>query len=90
VLIRAVEAGMTIEQFWCSTWKEFQIYVLAYERREILELRRSRSIAFMIYRTGGGTEDKIERFCPLPGDPKAPERVPVDPSQYAKIFDLYR
>jgi len=90
VLIRAVEAGMTIEQFWAATWKEFQIYVLAYERREIQELKRTRAIAHMMYRTGGGTEEKIERFWPLPGDPKAPERVPVDPKDYARIFNMYK
>ena len=90
MLIRAVEAGMSIEQFWCSTWKEFQIYVLAYERREIQELKRTRAIAHMMYMTGGGEEKRIEKFWPLPGDPKEAERVPIDPAQYSKIFAMYK
>jgi hypothetical protein len=89
-LIRAVETGMTIEQFWAATWREFQIYVVAYERRELQEMRRTRAIAHLLYRSAGGTEANINKYWPLHGDPKEPERVPIDPSQYGKIFDLYR
>jgi hypothetical protein len=89
-LIRAVETGMTIEQFWSSTWKEFQIYVLAYERRELQEMRRTRAIAHMIYSANSDKPMSVEKFWPLHGDPKEPERVPIDPKEYGRIFDMYK
>lgn len=63
---------MTIEQFWSSTWREVQLLRLAAERRHLSEDRRTRTIAYAIYKYAGwgpGKNPVSEKiFMPLPGD----------------------
>jgi hypothetical protein len=61
---------MTIEQFWNSSWKEFNIYVMAHEREQLTNWQRTRSLAYMMYlsNTGDKTKKSIEQFWHLPGD----------------------
>ena len=63
------------------TWKEFQIKLLAYERREINEWQKFRFVGFMQYamNTGDKVKKTIEQFLPLPGDPQR-DRGPVVPA----------
>lgn len=61
---------MTIDQFWDSSWKNFQLYIIAHEREQLTNWQRTRSLAYMIYLSNSGDKHKksIEQFWKLPGD----------------------
>ncbi len=63
-------SGMSIEQFWSSTWREVQLYRLAAERIQLSEDRRARSICYTTYKFSGviKSAESIKTFWPLPGD----------------------
>lgn len=66
---------MTIEQFWDSSWRDFQLYIIAHEREQLTNWQRTRSIAYMMYLSNSGDKHKktIEQFWRLPGDNKTEE-----------------
>ena len=52
ILVTAVECGLTIEKFWQITWRDFSIYLLGHQRKEIAEWERTREVAYMVYCMG--------------------------------------
>ena len=75
MLIKAVEIGIGIDEFWQMTWREFTIHIKADEAKELKEWHRVRAITYMVYRmnTGDKVVKKPEQIMPLPGD-KLPDR----------------
>lgn len=75
-MVRALQAGMSIEQFWQSTWRDFQLYIIAHEREQLTNWQRTRSIAYMLYLANSGDKLKktIDQFWHLPGDKKIEEK----------------
>lgn len=80
---------MSIPAFWRSTWKDVQVYIIAYERKQLTEWQRTRALAHMIYRGAGGDIDDITKFWPMAGDPK-PDRPPLSKEELAKVFSIYQ
>jgi hypothetical protein len=70
-----LEVGLTIEQFWRLTWREFLLYRKGYEARQLAEWQRTRLIAYVIYCTNTETKGRkeITEFLPLSTDDK-PDR----------------
>ena len=77
-MVKAAECGISVKDFWEMSWKEFQIQLLAHERKEINEWQKFRFIGYMQYamNTGDKVKRTIEQFLPLPGD-KERDRGPV-------------
>lgn len=68
------------------SWKDIQIALIAYDRKEVNEWRRIRFIGWMQYATTTADKVKkpIEQFMSLPGDPKRDRGAPVDPKELVK------
>lgn len=88
-----MEVGLTINEFWQLTWREFLLYKKAYENKEIREWERTRMIAYLIYKvnTSEKSPKSLKAFFPLPSD----ETDIVDDSpkltdeQLARTLKLY-
>lgn len=73
-MVSAVANGMTIDQFWDSTFRDISIYRLAAERRQLSKDRGIRSICYAIYlQYASKPVMRITDFMPLPGD-KPPKK----------------
>ena len=61
---------MTIEKFWQITWRDFSIYLLGHQRKEIAEWERTREVAYIVYCMGqwSGTRESKTKLFPLPSD----------------------
>jgi len=82
---------LTIKEFWQLSWREFLLYRMAYENREIKEWERTRTLAYMMYRAN--TTDKspksIKAFFPLPSDEVEDESPKLTDDQFKRTLKLY-
>jgi hypothetical protein len=82
---------LTINEFWQLSWREFLLYRMAYENREIKEWERTRTLAYMMYRAN--TTDKapksIKAFFPLPSDEVEDESPKLTDDQFKRTLKLY-
>lgn len=92
MLIKAVQIGLTIEQFWQMTWRDFTIHVIAAERKELAEWHRVRAITYMVYRmnTGDKVVKRPEQIMPLPGDKGLDRGKPMDNEEVLRTIKLFK
>lgn len=81
---------MSVPDFWRCTWKEVQMHIIAYERKQLAEWHRTRALAHMIYRGAGGEVDNVFKFWPMAGDPEQEQRKPLSKEELAKVFSIYK
>ena len=83
-------AGLTIEQFWGMTWKEWTIYQTAYLRQELNEWARTRRISYMVYLMGSGEKTKKTEqvFHPLAID-EVDRGKPLTKEEIQRSLSLY-
>ena len=83
-------AGLTIEQFWGLTWKEWTIYQAAFVRKELNEWQRTRRVAYMVYLMGSGEKTKKEEhvFHPLASD-EIDRGKPMSNEDVKRALQLY-
>jgi hypothetical protein len=76
---------LKIEEFWQMTWRDFSIYVIAWERNNLLNVSMTREIVYSVYnsqpRDKGSKMPAKENLWPLPID----EKVEVRPPTQAEI-----
>lgn len=91
MLIKAVEIGIGISEFWDMTWRDFSIYVKANEAKELKEWHRARAIMHMVYvmNTGDKVKKKPEQILPLPNDPKPNRGKPITENDVLRAIKLY-
>ena len=65
-----MEVGLTIDEFWQLTWREFLLYKMAYDNRQMREWERTRMITYLIYKANTSEKNpkSIKAFFPLPSD----------------------
>ena len=82
---------MTINEFWQLSWREFLLYRMAFENREIKEWERTRTLAYMIYRsnTTDNTPKSIKSFFPLPSDEVEEESPRLTEEEFKRTLKLY-
>lgn len=82
---------MTINDFWQLTWREFLLYRMSFENREIKEWERTRTLAYMIYRsnTTDTTPKSIKTFFPLPTDEVEEESPKLTEEEFKRTLKLY-
>ena len=82
---------MTINEFWQLTWREFLLYKKAYENQQIKEWERTRTLAYMIYRSNSTDKNpkNIKSFFPLPSDEVEDEKPKLTEEQLARTLKLY-
>jgi len=70
LLILAIEVGLTINEFWQLSWREFLLYNMAYQNKEVKEWERVRTLSYMIYlsNTSDKSPKSLKSFMPLPSD----------------------
>ena len=92
MLIKAVQIGLTIEQFWQMKWREFTIHVIAAERKELAEWHKVRAITYMVYRmnTGDKVVKRPEQIMPLPGDKGLDRGKPMDNEEVLRTIKLFK
>lgn len=90
--MRAVQCGLTIERFWQMTWRDFSIYVMAWERNSILRLVETREIVYSIY--NAQPKDKNfrmpakEKLWPLPIDERPEPLRPPTQEEIERMMKL--
>jgi len=91
VLVQAVQCGISIDQFWSMTWREWSIYSIAHQRTETNEWARTRRVAYMVYLMGSGEKTKMNenRFHPLPIDEPEYKGEPLTPEEIKRSINLY-
>ena len=91
MLVQAVQCGLTIEQFWDMTWRDWSIYSIAHQRQELNEWARTRRLAYMVYVMGSSEKIKMkeDRFHPLPIDEPEYRGEPISMDQFKKTVALY-
>lgn len=91
MLIKAVEIGISIDEFWQMTWREFTIHIKADEARDLKEWHRTRAIMHMVYvmNTGDKVKKKPEQILPLPNDPKQDRGQPITNDDVLRAIKLY-
>lgn len=87
-----MEVGLTIEEFWQLTWREFLLYKYAYDNKQVKEWERTRMVAYLIYKAN--TSDKspksIKAFFPLPSDVEEEDKGPkLTTDQLARTLKMY-
>ena len=89
--MQAVQSGLTIEQFWDMSWRDWSIYNIANQRKEINEWARARRIAYMVYVMGSSEKIKMkeEKFHPLPIDEAEYKGEPITMEQFKNTVNLY-
>lgn len=90
MLVKAVQCGLTIEQFWQMSWRDFSIYVTAHERSELNEWARTRRLSYTIYCSIPDNKPKLSetKFWELPIDEKEPEARPLTKEEISRITKL--
>ena len=80
MLVTAVQCGLTIEKFWQMTWRDFSIYVIAWERNNLLNVSMTREIVYSVYnaqpRDKGSKMPAKDKMWPLPIDEKIEIKPP--------------
>jgi hypothetical protein len=73
------------------TWRDFSLYVLAAERKELNEWARTRRLAYMIYCSvpSDKTKSSERSFWPLPIDEEEEKAEPLSDEQLAKVLKFY-
>lgn len=87
-MVKSVQFGLTIEQFWDMSWRDFTIYASAHERNELNEWERVRKIVYAVYcsiPTDSKTKLTESQLFPLPTDEKP---VPVAKEEIEKTIKL--
>lgn len=76
ILVRAAECNIQPSLFWEMSWRDFMVCFIAYERRLINDMARTRSICYYIYlaNTADNFPKKIHEFWPLPIDSEKKSR----------------
>ena len=91
MIILALEVGLTINEFWQLSWREFLLYKYAYENKEVKEWERTRVLAYLLYKAN--TSDKVHKsikaFFPLPSDEPDEETPKITDDQLARTLKLY-
>ena len=89
--MKAAEVGIVPNDFWRMSWKDFQVMVMAAERKEVNEWRRFRFIGWMQYaaNTTENPRKTIEQFMPLPGDPKVEKGKAMTEEELVRTFKMY-
>lgn len=82
---------MTINEFWQLSWREFLLYRMAYDNKEIKEWERTRTLAYMIYRsnTTDTAPKSIRAFFPLPSDEVEEQEPKLTDDQFKRTLMLY-
>jgi len=82
---------LTIKEFWQLSWREFLLYRMAFENKEIKEWERTRTLAYMIYRsnTTDSAPKSIRAFFPLPTDEVEEEEPKLTEDQFKRTLMLY-
>jgi len=82
--VLAIEAGLSIEQFWGLTWREFLLYRKGYEAKQLAEWQRTRLIAYIMYctNTESGKRKDIQDFMPLTTDELPDRGEPLTQEQF--------
>ena len=90
MLVKAIQCGLTIEQFWGMTWRDFSIYVIANDRNELQEWAKVRRLSYMIYCSipTDKTKKSEQSFWSLPID-ETEEKKPLSKDQVKNILDFY-
>jgi len=74
------------------TWREFLLYKTAYDNRQIKEWERTRTLAYMIYRSNSAEKNpkSIKTFFPLPSDEIEVDESPkISDEQLQRTLKLY-
>jgi hypothetical protein len=79
------------DDFWRMSWKDFQVMIMASERKEVNEWRRFRFIGWMQYaaNTTENPRKTIEQFMPLPGDPVKEKGKAMTEEELVRTFKMY-
>lgn len=74
------------------TWREFSIYVIAWERNGIIRLVETREIVYSIYNSQPKDHSfrmpSKEKLWPLPFDEKQPEVKPPTKEEIERMMEL--
>ena len=95
MLVQAVQCGLTIEQFWEMTWRDWSIYSIAHQRQELNEWARTRNLAYIVYlsSTSEKTPKSLKSFWHLPiiddVENEDEERTMITDDQLARTLKLY-
>ena len=89
-MVKAVQCGLKIDEFWGMTWREFSIYTTAWERNELNKWARTRKLAHMMFSTVATKEKWVSevQWWPLPIDEKAEEKKPLTPEEIQAMISL--
>jgi hypothetical protein len=91
IIILAIEVGLTINEFWQLTWREFLLYKTAYQNKEVREWERTRMVAYLIYKvnTSEKSPKSLKSFFPLPSDEVEDDKPKLTQEQLARTLKLY-
>lgn len=86
-----MEVGLTIDEFWQLTWREFLLYRIAFENRQVKEWERTRLISYMLYRanTTDSNPKSLKSFMPLPTDAVEDDTPKLTQEQLAETLKMY-
>ena len=87
-----MEVGLTIDEFWQLTWREFLLYKMAYDNRQLREWERTRMITYLIYKanTTEKSPKSIKAFFPLPSDVQEVDEEPkLTQDQLMRTLKMY-
>jgi hypothetical protein len=85
-----MKAGLKPHEIEDMHWRDFSLFVHAYELRERSEWERTRLLAYMQYlTTGEKTKKSIERFMPFPWDKKEDRGAPLTEQELQNALKLF-
>jgi len=73
------------------TWREFLLYKMAYQNKEVREWERTRMVAYLIYKvnTSEKSPKSLRSFFPLPSDEVEDDKPKLTQEQLARTLKLY-
>ena len=67
-MVRAVQCGVHVREFWDLTWKEVMVVIKGYEKRMTDKLKSTRLICYMTYCANTQNPVSLNSFMPIPDD----------------------
>ena len=83
MLRSAFEIGLTPDLFWSLTWREYDLMVQAYEKKEESKWLHTREIIAMIYNTNITSKSQKrsgQQIIPLPSEKVTKKKVTSSPA----------
>ena len=83
--------GLTIEQFWSITWKDYTIYQEAYVRKELAEWQRTRRLGYIMYIANCDKKNIVseQNWHPLANDEKEDKGLPMSNEDVKRTLSMY-